>query len=155
MTQLIPIATAHGAQTVPKSGTNWVGNLIDYLSKAQRDDIMYVKSPADVPVSYSIAVDATGGTWDLVFGSYGTEADIAFNVAAATLKAAIVALDAAISAADLTVAGGPGDDGGTTPYVITLLPTGALYGNEAPTVTTVPDNLTGGAGTAAVTTTTA
>lgn len=96
-----------------------------------------------------IAVDATGGVFTVTFSGQ-TTADLAFDVAAVDFTAALVALSN-IAPGDVVVTGGPGDDGGTTPYVLTW---NSALGNVAEPTTTVT-GLTGGAGTAAVTTVTA
>lgn len=96
----------------------------------------------------SIAVDATGGTWQVAFDGETTTAQ-AFNVSAANLLTAINNLSN-VSPGDVTVTGGPGSAGGATPYVITFV--GARYADiNVPNVTTVTA-LTGGATTAVVTT---
>lgn len=104
--------------------------------------------------SASIAVDATGGTWRITIEGQ-TTADIAFNATAAAVKLAIELLPG-IGPGDIkSVTGGPGVAGGGTPYVITW--GGRYQGKDAPAITTVvtgtPPLLTGGAATAAVTTT--
>lgn len=99
-----------------------------------------------------VTVDATGGTFDITVGGE-TETLVAFDVTAAALETALEGL-ASVTAGDVVVTGGPGDAGGTTPYVLTWQEAGLLYGANAPTVTTDATNLTGGAGTAAVTLTT-
>lgn len=99
---------------------------------------------ADVNESVSIPVDATGGTWTISFDGETTAA-IAFNATAATVKAALEALSN-ISPGDVTVTGGPGDSGGTTPYVITF--GGKYAGLDVPAITTGVGSLTGGGGTA-------
>lgn len=99
--------------------------------------------------SVSIAVDATGGTFTITIEGQTTAA-IAFNATAAQVQAAVELLPG-VGPGDLTVTGGPGNAGGTTPYVITW--GGRYAGVDAPAVTTGAGSLTGGAGTAAVTTT--
>lgn len=99
--------------------------------------------------SASIAVDATGGTFTITVEGAATAA-IAFNATAAAVQAALELLPG-IAPGDLTVTGGPGAAGGATPYVITW--GGRYAGLNAPTITTGAGSLTGGAGTAAVTTT--
>lgn len=99
--------------------------------------------------SASIAVDATGGTFTVGVEGANTAA-IAFNATAAAVQAALEALPG-VAPGDLTVSGGPGSAGGATPYVITW--GGRYAGVNAPAITTNPGSLTGGAGTAAVTTT--
>lgn len=94
-----------------------------------------------------IAVDATGGTFTVTWNGQATTAQ-AFNVSAANLQAALVALSN-IAPGDVVVTGGPGVAGGGTPYILTW--SDALGNVAAPT--TGVGSLTGGAGTAAVTTT--
>lgn len=109
----------------------------------------------DVQESVSIAVDATGGTWRINFQGE-TTADISATATAAQVKAAIELLND-VNVGDITVTGGPGNAGGTTPYVIAFTSTGQYGGLDAPAITTTvsgtPPLLTGGAATAAVTTT--
>lgn len=101
--------------------------------------------------SVSIPVDATGGTFTITFAGTATAA-IAFNATAAAVQAALE-LNPNINVGDIAVTGGPGNAGGTTPYVITFLADGQ-YGNvDAPTITTGAGSLTGGAGTATPATT--
>jgi len=95
----------------------------------------------------TITVDATGGTYTITWNGQ-TTGNIAFDATAATVQAALEALSN-ISAGDVTVTGGPGDSGGTTPYTLTWL---SSLGNVA-APTTDPALLTGGGGTAAVATT--
>ena len=99
--------------------------------------------------SVSIAVDATGGTFTVTIEGQ-TSAAIAFNATAAAVQAALELLPG-VGPGDLAVTGGPGAAGGATPYVIAWQ--GRYAGENAPTVTTGAGSLTGGAGTAAVTTT--
>lgn len=100
--------------------------------------------------SASIAVDATGGTFTITFRGTATAA-IAFNATAAAVQAALE-LNPEIDVGDVIVTGGPGAAGGATPYVITF---GGQYDGQdvAGAFTTGVGSLTGGAGTAAVTTT--
>lgn len=97
----------------------------------------------------SIAVDAAGGTFTITWNATTTGA-IAFNATAAAVKAALV-LATALNNDDILVTGGPGNAGGTTPYVIEFV--GGMGGQDVSAVTTTPASLTGGAGTAVVTTT--
>lgn len=69
-----------------------------------------------------VKVDATAGQFKLVLDpddANQTTADIAFNAAPAAVKAAIVAEDV-VEADEVDVTGGPGNAGGTTPYVVTF-----------------------------------
>lgn len=99
--------------------------------------------------SVSIAVDATGGTFTITIEGAATAA-IAFNATAAAVQAAVNLLPG-MRPGDLTWTGGPGASGGATPYVGTW--GGTYAGLDAPAITTGAGSLTGGAATAAVTTT--
>lgn len=86
-----------------------------------------------------VTIKATGGSakWT-VMGEQ--TALIAFNADAATVQAAIIAL-AAVPAGGVEVTGGPGNEAGSTPYVVTFK--GALAGQNVPAIT-VGSGLTGG-----------
>jgi hypothetical protein len=102
------------------------------------------------PAVYEIKVDATGGTFDLSVDGDLVD-DAAFNISAANLKTAIVAASDELQEVqdEVTVTGGPGNAGGTTPYILTVPD---LEGHDEPvTVTSPADALTGGAGTVTVT----
>lgn len=96
----------------------------------------------------TLTVNATGGDFDVTFSGQ-TAADLAYNISAANLQTALEALSN-IAPGDVVVTGGPGDDGGTTPYTLTW---SAARGAVAEPTTNAA-GLTGGAGTAAVATTT-
>jgi hypothetical protein len=153
MTQNFPVLTALGSDTVPKTGTTpdyWIGYLIDRMTAAQRYNILYTRRRESTTTGqYSIAVDATGGTWSVVINSV-TLAGLGHNIGASALQAAVDGMTG-VAVGDITVSGGPGASGGATPYKLTLEPNGFLYGQLVPTCTTVASSLTGGAGTAAVT----
>lgn len=94
-----------------------------------------------------VQVKATGGSakWKVM----GEEtALIAATASAAEVRTAIVAL-AAVGAEDVEVTGGPGNEAGSTPYVVTFK--GALAKQDIPAIT-VGAGLTGGPATAIITT---
>jgi hypothetical protein len=67
-----------------------------------------------------ITVDATSGTWKVKYGAEGTlSSALDFNISAENLKAAIEGLAEWPEGRTVTVTGGPGNAGGTSPYVIT------------------------------------
>jgi hypothetical protein len=66
----------------------------------------------------SVAVSADGGTFTLTYDGQTTSA-LAYNASAATVETALEALST-IEVGEATVAGGPGDIGGTTPYTVTF-----------------------------------
>jgi hypothetical protein len=96
----------------------------------------------------NIDVDATGGTFTITWNGQ-TTAVIAYNAVAATVQAALEALSN-INVGDVVVTGGVGQDGGGAPYILTW---NAKLGNVAQP-TTGAGSLTGGGGTATVTTAT-
>ena len=96
----------------------------------------------------TVTVDATGGTFTVTWNGATTSA-LAFNVSAADFTTAMALV--ADGAGNVTVTGGPGAAGGGTPYTLTW----AAGRGNVPAPTTDASSLTGGAGTAAVATTTA
>ena len=105
----------------------------------------------------SITVDATGGTFTIAFqkdqvSAAQVTAPIAFDATPAQVIAALEALSD-VTKDTIQVTGGPGDLGGTTPYVFTFV--GDLGGRHIILLVTDPALLTGGAGTAVVARTTA
>lgn len=96
----------------------------------------------------NIAVDAAGGTFTITFDGETTAA-IAYNAAGSAVTTALTNLSN-LAPGDVVVTGGPGAAGGATPYVLTF--GGTKAARDVPAVTTGAGSLTGGAGTAAVTT---
>ena len=100
-----------------------------------------------------VKVDATAGQFKLTFDGRET-ADIAFDARADAVQTALEGLDN-IDAGDVEVSGGPGDDGGTTPYVVIFR--GDLAGSDVAELTardgTTP--LSGGGAAVTIDTTTA
>jgi hypothetical protein len=100
----------------------------------------------------TVTVDATGGTYTLTFEGQETGA-IAYDASDTTGGASVRALLEALSnveAGEVEVSGGPGDDGGTTPYTVVFR--GSLGGSNRTAMTSDATNLTGGAGTATIAT---
>lgn len=95
----------------------------------------------DTVVEY--AVDATGGDWSLtvLYGATSVTVNLTATDTAATVQAA---LEAALGAGTVLVAGGPGNAGATNPYIVEfdVRTLGAV-----PTTTAVDVSLTGGAET--------
>ena len=96
---------------------------------------------------WKLVVAASGGTFDLDLGGQ-TSSGLAYNVAAADLATAIIALSN-VDPGGVTVTGGPGNLTGSAPYIITFASTEA--DTDQPDFTTVSTSLTGGAHTATVT----
>lgn len=96
----------------------------------------------------SITVKAKKGTF--VVSVEGDETgDVKFNATKEELLAALENLGA-VDSGDFTVTGGPGDELGTKPYVITAVADGQYAGANFPTFTTDDTKLEEGAETAAV-----
>lgn len=100
-----------------------------------------------------ITVDATGGQFTITFDGQ-TTADIAFDASAATVTSALEGLSN-VEVDDISVTGGPGDDGGTSPYVLTF-DGGDKAGTDVAECTAQDGStpLSGGASTVTVATTT-
>jgi hypothetical protein len=78
-----------------------------------------VKSgPGQADETQAVRLDATSGTFKLSFGA-DTTADLAVNATATQLEAALNALPL-IGSGGVGVTGGPGNAGGTTPYIVTF-----------------------------------
>ena len=98
-----------------------------------------------VAESDSVAVSATGGVWNVIWGGV-TSADLAWNISAANLKIAMELMSSIAPGYITSITGGPGDINGSAPYVITW---NATLGN-ASALTTIATTLEG-TKTAAVT----
>ena len=103
----------------------------------------------------SIKVQGTGGNFKLAwanpFGDADETGDIKFNASAAEVQAALEALDN-INPGDVTVTGGPGNEAGSTPYVVLF---GGRYADTDVAAITATDTLAGGEEKVTITTTTA
>lgn len=80
-------------------------------------DATGLRSTVEVSEVNTVTVDATAGTFTVTYAGQTTSA-LAFNVSAADFTTALVALSN-VGAGDVVVTGGPGNSGGTTPYVLT------------------------------------
>jgi hypothetical protein len=87
-----------------------------------------------------ITVNATGGTFTITYAGE-TTAPLAYNASATQVREALESLGA-IEAGDIAVFGGPGGEGGGTPY--TLVFAGKLAEQSITPVTTDRSALTGG-----------
>jgi hypothetical protein len=98
----------------------------------------------------SVRVDATGGSFKLTFKEE-TTSDISATATAGAVESALDALSTVNG--NVTVGGGPGDAGGTTPYLVRF-DGGTLDGKAQPEMVAAngASPLTGGAGTVTVTT---
>lgn len=96
----------------------------------------------------SIKVDGTAGTWTLEYEGQKTDA-LAFNISPANLAAELEEL-AGIPEGSVTVSGGVGNAGGTTPYLVEF--TEELAGQDIELLVDA-DELTGGGADVTVTTT--
>lgn len=133
------------------AGTHYPnGYFLAGIPLAQLANTLYVPYAASPSEVQRITVDATGGTYTISFDG-ATTAAISATATAAAVQTALELLST-VNSGDITVTGGPGNAGGTTPYTLTF--GGRYVGLDVPAVTTAT-SLTGGAGTAAVTTITA
>ena len=104
----------------------------------------------DVNERQKIVVDATGGKYKLKLEG-AESAEITPAKTAAELRA-ILEAHAKIGAGNVDVTGGPGGAGGKLPYYVTFK--GTLKHKDVPLLEVVGKEVTGGAATVTVTTTT-
>lgn len=97
----------------------------------------------------SVTVDATSGTYTLTYAGQTTAA-LDFDAAASAVQAALEALSN-IGAGNVSVTGGPGDSGGTTPYLVEFI--GDLANTNVAQMTATDVDLAGGGDSVAVATT--
>jgi hypothetical protein len=95
----------------------------------------------------AVAVDATGGSFTLTFRGSETGA-LPYNAGDEAVQAALEALPT-IGGAGVDVTGGPGDEGATSPYVVTFV--GRLAARSVAQLEANSAALTGGTQTATVT----
>jgi hypothetical protein len=96
-------------------------------------DVVSSGKAGDAPAQaakQSLTVKATGGTFKLTFQG-STTTDLAYDATAAQVQSALRAL-APVGPQGVTVSGGPGDEAGTTPYVIAFA--GALGNSPQPLI---------------------
>lgn len=98
----------------------------------------------------TMTIDATAGTY--TFGFDGETTVLTFDDTAAAITTQLETMSN-VDPGDIVVTGGPGDSGGTTPYVITF--GGQYAGTDVPLCTAVDIDLTGGGDDASVVQTTA
>ena len=110
---------------------------------------LYMWKHQDSDEQQSVAVDATGGTFTLTFNE-ATTAPIASDASAAKVREELEAL-VTVKPGNVTVSGGPGGAGAGTPYLVTF--SGDFAGANVAQMSADGSSLTGGAGTAVVSTT--
>lgn len=129
------------------------------LSGVSEGDKLYIQPADDSVVTapdsgtaevQEVTVDATAGNYTLEFDGEVTD-NIAFNATAAAVETALEGLSN-IQPGDVVVTGGPGDAGGTTPYVVTF--GGQYEGTDVPEMVATDVDLTGGGDAVTVSTTT-
>ena len=101
---------------------------------------MWAKSQNDE--EQSVAVSATGGTFSLSFNGQATEA-IPFNAPALAVESELAALPS-VGNGNVVVSGGPGDVGGSAPYVVRF--TGDFAGANVAELSADGTGLSGGTG---------
>jgi len=107
--------------------------------------------PPGVNEAQKVSVDATGGGFTLTFNGQTTVL-LAYNEDPSQVAAALNGLSTIGGVGgSVTVSGGPGDAGGTHPYLIAF--GGSLASTNVSQLTANSGSLTGGAHTATVTTT--
>ena len=99
----------------------------------------------------TVTVDATGGHFHLTYSGQ-TTGELAYNITNTALETALEGLSN-IGANNCQVSGGPGGEGGNTPYVVTFI--GTLGGQDVAQMTADATALTGGGSSVAVATQTA
>ena len=89
-----------------------------------------------------VTVNATAGNFTLTFGA-DTTANIAFNAPPTAVQTALEDDLSGIDPGEISVIGGPGNSGGTSPYIITF-DGGDLAGTNVAPITATDVDLTGG-----------
>lgn len=152
-TNVIESCVLRAAGVSPDSSGPYQGRryLLAGTILSKRGDSLYERFVAATGANevQSITVDASGGTFTITYSGQTTSA-LAYNASAATVQTALEALSN-LAPGDVTVSGGPGNDGGDNPYILTF--GGTLAETNVAQVTTNAGSLTGGAGTATVATT--
>lgn len=136
------------ASELRAAGTHYSDDQVNSDARGCHVTVNVTEINADNEIQ-TITVDAAGGTFTVTFDAEETAA-LDFDILAADLQTALEGLST-IGAGNVSVSGGPGDAGGTTPYVVEFI--GDLAGANQAAMTTDATNLTGGAGTAVVATT--
>jgi hypothetical protein len=92
----------------------------------------------------SIKVDGTSGTFGLIFdGVKIAKTVLAFNITAQKLEEELITHIPGLNDGDINVTGGPGNSGGTKPYVVTFI--GTLANQPVPAFTAESELAGGGA----------
>ena len=110
---------------------------------------VYMWEQQDYDEQQSVAVDANGGSFTLTFNEAST-APIASDASAAKVREELEAL-VTVKPGNVAVSGGPGGVGAGTPYLVTF--TGDFAGANVAEMSADGSSLSGGASSAAVTTT--
>jgi hypothetical protein len=98
--------------------------------------------PDDADETQAVRVSATAGTFTLTF-SGKTTAPIGFGASASTVESDLNALSTIASGGgSVSVTGGPGNAGGTAPYIVTF-GGGPLHGTDQPLMSADSSSLTG------------
>lgn len=100
------------------------------------------------PAKQTLTVKATGGSFKLGFQGQTTP-DLSFDAGAAEVEAALRGLSS-VGPTGVSVSGGPGDEAGTTPYLLTF--GGQLDSSPQPPVSVISSLSGSGAGVDVVTT---
>ncbi len=106
----------------------------DFIRAWGHDVVASGPDDSDFDAQVEVTVKATGGSFTLTFPNVAdvaqTTTNIPYNASAATVQAALNSLSSIGGRGGrVTVTGGPGDAGGSSPYVIAF---GGLLGGDAP-----------------------
>lgn len=133
-------ASAAGLTQAAGTGTAAVATTTAGGAAISIDHATTVAGVAPVNEVQHVTVDATSGNFTVTYAGQ-TTASLAFDVSAAAFTTAMDNLSN-LAPGDVVVTGGPGDSGGTTPYVLTF--GGTLAGTNVAEVTCASVDLAGG-----------
>jgi hypothetical protein len=147
----LALAGALGLGGVSRDDKLWINTLTSAILTAAGGGT----GGAPANEKQSAKVQGTAGSFKLAWtspdGTVAETANIKFNATAVEVQAALEAL-ANINVGDVTVTGGPGNEAGSTPYVIVF---GGRFADTDVNAITATDTLTGGEEKVTVTTVTA
>jgi hypothetical protein len=133
ITQVVP--------TIPEDDDRWEAGFVFQPENCTEADIFNPCGFTDE--IWQVVVDATAGTWEFEWDG-DTTPPLDFDISAFDLQTEISNF-ASVNFGDVIVSGGPGDDGGTSPYFITW--TGQYAGIDVTDPTVNNLTLAGGAAT--------
>lgn len=136
--------TLHGVTggdfTLTYSGQTTAAIPFNATAAQVRSALVSLSNIGGVNEVQTVTVDATSGTFTITYSGQTTSA-LAYNVSAADMQTALEALSN-LAPGDVVVTGGPGNSGGTTPYILTF--GGTLAYTNVAQVTCTDISLAGG-----------